>query len=51
LEKDIVPRGLPNTKQLDKDCFTLFTNLQHMVTCAKVMVISSGSMAEPRDMG
>jgi hypothetical protein len=43
LEKDIVPRGLPNTKQLDKDCLTLFVDLQHMVTCAKVMVTSSGS--------
>lgn len=57
LAKDIVPRGLLNTKQLDKDCLTLFTDLQHMVTCAKVTVTSSGakitkqSMAEPRDMG
>jgi hypothetical protein len=43
LAKDIAPRGLPNTKQLDKDCLTLFTDLQHMVTCAQVMVTSSGS--------
>jgi hypothetical protein len=42
-QKTFVPRGLPNTKQLDKDCLTLFTDLQHMVTCAQVLVTSSGS--------